>query len=132
MNVSACVLGGWPLACLSSCPSACLLKMCLLHPMYIYTQTEQVGLAQTGPETTTTSTSNIVWMTSLTVIIFVIMAMNFRRWRVDYCTRKPETADTISISESTMSYGSSMMSSRTADNYALDMNEISVSRDKRI
>ena len=43
-------------------------------------------------------------MTMLTLVIFVVMAVNFRRWRKDYCGRRelntpedPDSSDATSI-----------------------------------
>ena len=68
--------------------------------------------AQTGDEAVASSSivgtaGGIVWMSFLTLIIFAVMVVSFRRWRLDHCMRRagsvPSESDAKSETSSTFS-----------------------------
>lgn len=57
----------------------------------------QVGAAAA---TVGTSASTTVWLVALTIIVFAVMVVSFRRWRVDYCARRRDDATSDSDAKS--------------------------------
>ena len=41
----------------------------------------------------TQSTISTVWMAALTLVVFIMIAINFKRWRLDYCSRTQTRCD---------------------------------------
>ena len=49
------------------------------------------------------SLTTIVWLSVLSIVLFLLIVANFRRWRMDYCSRSnKDIDDTVSVTSSTI------------------------------
>jgi len=70
-----------------------------------------------------TSATMTVWMAALTLVLFIMMAVSFRRWRLDYCRRdiRGDTADIMqNVSDVTVEVSDDVISTVSASELQLD------------
>lgn len=96
---------------IDECPDGCPEALCInmngrFGCLRVVSGSKSQALTDLAPPASVTiglSAGSTTWLAILTLVLFVVMALNFRRWRGDYCGRQRSLEDSDSDTKSTMS-----------------------------